>query len=105
MNTVGKVEEWAKERNLDKAEPYKQVCKLVEEMGELAEGIIKDKPEQVKDSIGDCAVVLIILSMQLGLSFEDCLDYAYDEIKNRTGKTVNGIFVKSEDLLLKDSLK
>lgn len=52
----------------------------------------------LKDGIGDVVVTLIILAQQNGLTLEECLDMAYGEIKGRTGKMVDGVFVKSSDL-------
>lgn len=94
---IDKVEKWAEERGLIPGNTKYQTVKLMEEIGELAEGIIKDRPEQVKDGIGDAVVVLIILSRQVGLTLEECLEYAYNEIKDRTGKTVDSVFVKESD--------
>lgn len=93
-----KIEEWAVERNLHKADPTKQTIKLGEEFGELCQGIAKDNLDQVIDSIGDMYVVMTILSTQLGLNIDRCIEMAYNEIKDRKGKMINGVFVKSEDL-------
>ena len=98
MNTTELIKKWAIDRGIDKASPEKQFLKVIEEVGELAEGMAKNREEQIKDSIGDVYVTLVILSMQLGYNIEDCINAAYDEIKERKGKTVNGIFVKNEDL-------
>ncbi len=95
---TGLIEEWARDRGLDAADPTKQMLKLAEEFGELAEGLAKNKPEQVEDSIGDMFVVMTILSLQLGLDIEDCVQKAYNEIKDRKGKMVNGVFIKESDL-------
>lgn len=89
---------WAKNRNLHTADPNKQMLKLMEEVGELAQGMAKDDGRQVVDSIGDIYIVLTILSMQLGLDVEDCINTAYEEIKDRKGRMVNGVFVKEDDL-------
>ncbi len=89
---------WAMDRGLDVADPNKQMLKLMEEVGELAQGMAKNNASQIIDSIGDVYVVLTILSMQLGLNIEGCIDSAYQEISNRKGKMVNGVFVKEEDL-------
>ena len=91
-------EEWATERGLDTADPKIQCLKLLEETGELAQGLLKGNEAQVIDSIGDVAVVLIIMCQQLQLGFENCLIRAYREIKDRTGKMIDGTFVKTEDL-------
>lgn len=99
MNTLTRnIEDWADDRGLLDNDPLKQMVKLMEEIGELAEGIIKGKPEVVKDSIGDAYVVLTILAKQCGLTINECVEFSYNEIKHRTGKTVNGVFIKEEDL-------
>lgn len=98
LETTKHIEQWAKDRQLDTADPNKQMLKLVEELGELAEGMAKDKPDMIKDSIGDMYVVLTILSMQMGLDIEGCISLAYQEIKDRKGKMIDGVFVKEEDL-------
>lgn len=95
---TARIEEWATARNLHTASPDKQILKLGEEFGELCQGMAKNKPDQIEDSIGDMYVVMTILSMQLGLDIEDCVAGAYKEIKDRRGKMVNGVFVKESDL-------
>ena len=92
------IEQWARDRNLHTADPNKQMLKLGEEFGELCEGMAKGKPDVVKDSIGDMYVVMTILSMQLGLDVRECISQAYEEIKDRKGKMIDGIYVKEEDL-------
>ena len=92
------IEEWAEERGLHTADPNKQMLKLGEEFGELCQGMAKNKPDQIEDSIGDMYVVMTILSMQLVLDIEDCVFKAYQEIKDRKGKMINGVFVKESDL-------
>ena len=96
---TARIEEWARERALDTANPDKQMLKLGEEFGELCQGLAKDKPDQVEDSIGDIYVVLTILSLQLGLDIEDCVQKAYSEIKDRKGRLVNGVYIKEADLI------
>ena len=92
-----KILNWAEARNLLHNEnALKQYSKLQEESNELLLSILNKDPYEQIDAIGDCAVVLIILANQLGHDFDKCLESAYDEIKNRTGKTVNGNFVKDE---------
>lgn len=99
MNRLVKlVEKWSKDKDLDKAESSKQFLKVVEEIGEVADALAKNKPEDLKDGIGDVVVTLIILAQQSGLTLEECLETAYNEIADRKGKTVNGVFVKEEDL-------
>lgn len=150
---IQQIEQWAEERNLIQGStPEKQFIKLMEEFGELCAGISKNNIEMIKDSIGDCFVVLVILNKQVkqpsqkmeffsfgnpdmdyfyineivsdladyaargyenpfpiisGLSsvahehqlnFEDCIRQAYNEIKDRKGRMIDGVFVKEEDL-------
>ena len=95
---TNRIKGWAVDRNLHTADHVKQALKLGEEFGELCQGIVKGNEEQIKDSLGDMYVVMTILSMQLGLEIEECVYHAYDEIKDRKGKMVDGIFVKESDL-------
>jgi NTP pyrophosphatase (non-canonical NTP hydrolase) len=99
IDTIEKVEVWADERNLiNGSTPQAQMLKLMEEAGELAGGIAKGKQDVIEDSIGDVLVVLTILCMQLDVSISGCLQSAYEEIKDRKGKMVDGVFIKEEDL-------
>lgn len=93
-----RIEEWALSRGLNNADPSKQLNKFFEEAGELATGINKGNEDLIKDSIGDVFVTLVVLTQQLGYSFDDCLELAWDEIKNRKGKMINGLFIKEDDL-------
>jgi len=90
-----KVLEWADNKGLLKPEnALKQFAKFISEAGELGDAIIKaDLHEQV-DAIGDVQVTLILLAYQLGWSYDECLESAYNVIAKRTGKTVNGTFIK-----------
>jgi len=90
-----KVLEWAEPKGLLNPEfAPKQFMKLVEEVGELSNAILKDDFKEQIDALGDIQVVLIILAEQLGFDLDTCLQCAYDEIKNRKGKTINGSFIK-----------
>ena len=94
-NTQEKVIEWAKERNLIKlGNAPKQLIKLSEEVGELSSAFLKNEFNEIKDAIGDIQIVLMILSEQLAIDYNQCLEDAYNVIKNRKGKTINGTFVK-----------
>ena len=97
-DTTELIKKWAVDRNVVSGDTKSQMVKLLEEAGELAEGINKNKQELIIDSIGDIYVVLVILCMQLGLDINDCIKAAYDKIKDRKGKMVDGIFVKEKDL-------
>ena len=92
------IEVWATDRNLHNADSKAQISKLTEEIGELASGVNKGNKDVIKDSIGDAYVVLTILAMQQKVVVRDCIDMAYQEIKGRTGRIVNGIYVKESDL-------
>lgn len=92
------VEQWAKNKGLDKADPSKQMLKVVEETGEVAAALARNDQDALRDGIGDVAVTIIILALQSDMDIYECLNVAYDEIKDRTGKMVNGVFVKSSDL-------
>ena len=92
-----KVRNWAIEKGIDKPENApKQMLKVMEEVGETAGALLKGKEDEIKDGIGDSFVTLIILAQQLGYSPTKCLQLAYDEIADRKGKTVGGVFVKDE---------
>lgn len=95
---VNDIEKWAIDRNLVFADPVKQMLKLGEEYGELCAGMAKSNQNLIKDSIGDMFVVMTILCLQLDISFEQCVRSAYEEIKDRKGKMINGVFVKESDL-------
>ena len=95
---ITKVEQWAKDKGLDQADPKAQFLKVAEEFGEIASAMARSNDELFKDSVGDVIVTLIILSMQKGTNVQECLEMAYNEIKGRTGKMVDGVFVKSSDL-------
>lgn len=93
-----KILDWAFARGLHKGDRARQMLKLMEETGELAAAVARHNIDGIIDSIGDIYVVLVILSMQFGLNIDDCIRDAYNEIKDRKGKLVNGVFVKEEDL-------
>jgi NTP pyrophosphatase (non-canonical NTP hydrolase) len=91
------IRDWAGERGLySKGDTKTQFCKLMEEAGELGRAILKDDNPEFKDAIGDMVVVLTNLAHLGGTTIEDCIDTAYDVISKRTGKMVNGTFVKDE---------
>lgn len=97
-NLNKKIIQWAKNRGLDKSDPHIQSTKVMEELGELNAAMNKEKRDELIDSFGDVQVALIILASQLGVDYEQSLESAYQVISNRTGKTINGVFVKSEDM-------
>ena len=160
MNTLENVKQWFIDRDLENGGRLdKQSLKLSEEFGELCAGYLKKNEQLTKDSIGDCAVVIVGLALlikadvhkifktprkdndvmtsfsflnknisgfqlyqdsfdaelrklsltrtaiwlksistALGYDFEECFELAYQEIKDRKGKWIDGSFVKEEDL-------
>jgi NTP pyrophosphatase (non-canonical NTP hydrolase) len=91
-----KIRDWAEERGIyEHGDPKTQYLKLMEEAGELGRAILKDNEGEQLDAIGDMVVVLTNLAELLGLSIEECVESAYDVISKRTGKMINGTFVKN----------
>jgi len=89
------VTQWANDKGLLKPENARtQMLKVMEEIGETASALLKHKDEELIDGIGDSFVTLIIFAKQLGLEPSDCLAVAWNQIKNRQGKMVNGTFIK-----------
>ena len=107
--------EWAKERSIfAKSNPISQLEKTQEELDETMVALKRlkaaqenpsldfvDEEEEIslslfeaKDGIGDMLVTIIILAEMVGFDTTECLEAAYNEIKNRKGKMVNGFFVK-----------
>ena len=89
------IRQWAKERGLyEKGDTKTQFCKLMEEAGELGRAVLKDDKPEFIDAIGDMVVVLTNMAHLNGVTIEECIDSAYKVISKRTGKMVNGTFVK-----------
>ena len=89
------IREWAEERGLYlHGDPKTQTLKLIEEVGEICRAVLKDNQDDVIDGIGDCVVVLTNLAELHGVKIEECIASAYGVISKRTGKMVNGTFVK-----------
>jgi NTP pyrophosphatase (non-canonical NTP hydrolase) len=89
------IRDWAKQRGLyDKGDTKTQFCKLMEEAGELGRAVLKNDNEEFIDAIGDMVVVLTNMAHLGGTTIEECIDSAYKVISKRTGKMVNGTFVK-----------
>jgi len=96
-SAFNKIRNWAKDRNLyQKGDSKTQYVKLMEEAGELAQALLKQNKPEIKDAIGDMVIVLANLSELEGFKIEDCIDESFNVISKRTGKMVNGTFVKDE---------
>lgn len=97
MDYVGLIKQWHHDRNLILGSDDKsQFCKLIQEAGELSDNICKGK--DIKDDIGDMMVVLINIAERNGHTMDECLEVAYNDIKDRKGKMIDGVFVKEADL-------
>lgn len=87
---------WAQQRRIiPNSNPESQLLKAVSEMGELADATIKKDREAVIDAVGDVMVCLINYCALQDINLVDCMEVAYDQIKNRRGTLLpNGIFQK-----------
>ncbi|MDA3769186.1 MazG-like family protein [Streptococcus thermophilus] len=100
---ISNIKDWADERDIKQADPKIQWMRITEEVGEIRDVLLKptkfaEPQTALKDAIGDTLVTIIVLAHQLDLDVTECLNIAYNEIKNRKGKIVNGTFVKESDL-------
>jgi|TARA_B110000879_G_scaffold84254_1_gene116642 NTP pyrophosphatase (non-canonical NTP hydrolase) len=96
-HAIQQVVSWHLARNLIHGSSDKdQVLKLIQEVGELSDSICKE--QSPIDDIGDIMVVLINIIVRNNLSVTECLNHAYNDIKDRKGKMIDGIFVKEEDM-------
>ena len=92
-----RIREWAQDRGLyDEGNPHTQYVKLQEEAGELAKALLQDDKMEIMDAIGDMVVVLTNLAHLENTTIEACIEQAYKVISKRTGKMINGTFVKDE---------
>ena len=92
------IRDWADKRGIyDSGDTKTQFVKLMEEIGELGQAILKDDEAEFIDAIGDSVVVLTNLAKLGGHDIERCIESAYNEISARSGSMVNGTFVKDAD--------
>ena len=88
--------QWHRDRNLiDGSTDKDQFMKLLQEVGELSDSLCKGK--DFRDDVGDIMVVLINILVRNGLTIDECLEIAYNDIKDRKGKMVDGVFIKEGD--------
>ena len=92
------IKEWALVRGLltDDVQPEKQMLKLVEEVGETAKALAYKNQNELRDGIGDCVVCLIVLAHQCNMTLEECVEAAWEEIKDRKGEMEDGLFKKEK---------
>ena len=96
INYEEAIGQWHKDRNLIGGSTDKdQYMKLIQEAGELSDSLCKGK--DIRDDIGDMMVVLINIMVRKNLTMKECLSVAQDDIIDRKGKMVDGIFVKEGD--------
>jgi NTP pyrophosphatase (non-canonical NTP hydrolase) len=94
---VEKIAQWHRDRNLiDGSTDKDQYMKLIQEAGELSDHICRGL--DIKDDIGDMMVVLINIATRNNLTVTECLNAAYNDIKDRKGRMIDGVFVKEADL-------
>lgn len=90
------IAQWHRDRNLiDGSSDKDQFMKLLQEVGELSDSLCKGK--DFRDDIGDIMVVLINILVRNGVTIDECLEIAYNDIKDRKGKMVDGVFIKEGD--------
>jgi NTP pyrophosphatase (non-canonical NTP hydrolase) len=94
-----KIIQWAEARKIiPYSNPESQLLKAVSEMGELADATIKKDQEAVVDAVGDVMVCLINYCALQDINLVNCIEVAYDQIKNRKGTLLpNGVFQKTLD--------
>ena len=94
-----KIIQWAEQRRIiPNSTPEVQLLKAISEMGELADATIKNDQEAIVDAVGDVMVCLINYCALQDINLVDCMEIAYDQIKNRKGILLpNGVFQKTLD--------
>ena len=98
-NLIKQVEQWSIDKGLDKGNSFTQYAKSSEEMGEVAAALCRNDIDVLRDGIGDVIVTLVILAQQNDMTLYECLEQAYEEIKDRTGvMSKDGSFIKEQDL-------
>ena len=96
LNYEDLIAQWHKDRNLIEGSTDKdQYLKLIQEAGELSDSLCKGK--DIRDDVGDMMVVLINIMVRNNLTMNECLSVAYNDIKDRKGKMIDGVFVKEGD--------
>lgn len=97
VELVNNIVKWHYDRNLIEGSTDKdQTLKLLQELGELSDSVCKGR--DIRDDIGDMMVVMLNIIERNKVTLVDCLEKAYNDIKDRKGKMVNGVFIKEQDL-------
>ena len=93
---IEKTNKWFEDRNLIQGSTDKdQILKLMQELGELSDHACKG--EDIRDDLGDILVVMLNIMKRNNFTIEECLEMAYNDIKDRKGRMVDGIFVKEQN--------
>ena len=93
---IEKTNKWFEDRNLIQGSTDKdQILKLMQELGELSDPACKG--EDIRDDLGDMLVVMLNIMKRNNFTIEECLEMAYNDIKDRKGRMVDGIFVKEQN--------
>jgi NTP pyrophosphatase (non-canonical NTP hydrolase) len=92
------IQKWGRDRNIDTLDPVRQLDKLQEEVDELKESMSTNNEHEIKDAIGDITVVLNMLCLQMEIDYEESLNQAFSEIKDRKGMVIEGLYVKYDNL-------
>lgn len=92
---IKKIQDWGRAKGIN--DPHKQALKTMEELGELSGSLLKGKRDEEIDAVGDIVVCLAIYCDIQRIDIEAATELAYDTIKGRTGKNVDGVFVKDEN--------
>ena len=92
------IQKWFDDRGItENSTPMTQAIKTLEEVTELFDALNKDDKNEVMDAVGDIYVTLIGVTRLYGVDIQDCIDQAYEEIKDRKGYlTPEGMFVKEK---------
>lgn len=96
VELIARIEQWGRDRGiLSNSTAQAQFLKTVAEVGELADALAKADSAGIRDGVGDVFVTLVLLCKLQGISIRDCIEGAYDEIKDRKGfLNANGVFEK-----------
>lgn len=95
-NEFQPIRNWARAKGIyELGDPKTQTLKLVEEVGELSNAVLKENQLEIEDALGDCVVVLVSIARLRGVTLEKCINSAFQVIENRTGRMENGTFVKN----------
>jgi len=95
-NIEMKVIQWSEARQIiPNSTPATQLLKAMSELGELADATIKDDLDGIEDGVGDVMVCLINYCALQDINLVDCIEVAFEQIKDRKGTLLpNGVFVK-----------